>query len=202
VHAEAQAAYAAASEGSSIGIRAPVDGKLASIRVRPGDQVQPGDELFRIVDAAGLWMEARVPEQLASGIVAGSAATVEAAAFPGVSLDAVILDAGQEADPATGTMTVTLAVTAADHDLHPGMSATAWLGRGAIRDALVVPDGGVVDSGGMTIGFVKVGPEQFELRELRLGARSGESWEVLAGLNVGERVVTEGTYTLRSLAGR
>ena len=54
----------------------------------------------------------------------------------------------------------------------------------------------------MSLGFVKVGPEQFELRELRLGARSGRSWEVLDGLKAGERAVVDGTYALRSLAGR
>lgn len=199
---EAQKALAAIGDATSVVIRAPVDGKLGSARVRPGDQVQAGDELFRVVDATGLWMEARVPERLATGLVSGSAASVVSPAFPGVPLPAVILDAGQEADPSTGTLTVTLAVDALGHDLHPGMSATAWLGRGVVRDTLVVPDAAVVDSNGMSLGFVKVGPEQFELRELKLGGRSGQSWEVLAGLKVGERVVTDGTYTLRSLAGR
>ncbi len=199
---EAEAALAAMAEGSGVVIRAPVAGRVGSALARPGDQVQAGDALFRVVDASGLWMEARVPERFAAGITAGSVASVLSTAWPGVPLPAVILDAGQEADPATGTLTVTLAVDALGHDLHPGMSGTAWLGRGPTRDALVVPDAAVIDSNGIPIGFVKVGPEQFEMRELRLGARSGDEWSVIAGLGVGERVVLDGTYTLRSLAGR
>ncbi|MSQ03864.1 MAG: efflux RND transporter periplasmic adaptor subunit [Myxococcales bacterium] len=200
--AESESALSAIGDGAGIAIRAPVDGRLGTVLARPGDQVQAGDPLFRVVDASGLWLEARVPERLAVGVTAGSGASVSASAFPGLALIATILDAGQEADPRTGTVTVTLAVEGAGLDLRPGMSATAWLGRGPARDALVVPDAAVVDSNGMTLGFVKVGPEQFELRELKLGARSGESWEVLSGLKVGERVVTDGTYTLRSVAGR
>ena len=200
--AEAERALAAIGDGMGITIRAPVAGRLGPALARPGDQVQAGDALFRVVDATGLWLEARVPERLAAGITAGAAVAVVSTAFPDASLSAIILDAGQEADPATGSFTVTLAVDAAGLDLHPGMSATAWLVQGPARDALVVPDAAVVDSNGLMIGFIKVGPEQFELRELKLGTRSNESWEVFSGLKAGERVVIDGTYTLRSLAGR
>ena len=200
--AEAERALAAAGTGEGIAIRAPVRGKLGSVLARPGDQVQAGDELFRVVDASGLWLEARLPERFSAGVTATANAVILTPALDGKVLSATILDAGQEADPATGTLTVTLALDSENPDLHPGMSATAWIARGGARDALVVPDASVVDSNGIAIAFIKVGPEQFELREVKLGAKSGESWEVLAGLRVGERVVTEGTYTLRSLAGR
>jgi RND family efflux transporter MFP subunit len=199
---EAERAFAALGDGANVLVRAPVAGRIGSTLARPGDQVAAGDPLFRIVDAEGLWVEARVPEHLAAGLVTGGPASVVATAFPGETLRGTILDAGQEADPATGSFTITVAVDSADKDLHPGMSATAWVARGPPIEALVVPDDAVVDSNGMALGFVKVGPEQFELRELELGARSGESWEVLEGLEAGERVVVEGTYPLRSLAGR
>lgn len=82
------------------------------------------------------------------------------------------------------------------------MAATAWIGAGPIREVLTVPDDAVVESGGVTLVFVKVGPERFEAREVRLGARSGHAREVLAGLRPSERVVVAGTYALRSIAGR
>lgn len=200
--AEAERALAAIGEGASLPVRAPVDGRLGTALARPGDQVQAGDALFRVIDASGLWLEARVSERLAAGVTAGAGANVFAAAFPDKTLAATILDAGQEADPATGMFTVTLAVDPAGLNLHPGMAATAWLAAGPARGALVLPDAAAVDSNGLSLGFVKVGPEQFELRELKLGARSGDAWEVLSGLKSGERVVTDGTYTLRSIAGR
>jgi cobalt-zinc-cadmium efflux system membrane fusion protein len=199
---EAERAFAALGDGANVLVRAPVAGRIGSTLARPGDQVAAGDPLFRIVDAEALWVEARVPEHLAAGLVTGGPASVVATAFPDETLRGTILDAGQEADPATGSFTITVAVDGAGKDLHPGMSATAWVARGPPVEALVVPDDAVVDSNGMALGFVKVGPEQFELRELELGARSGESWEVLEGLEAGERVVVEGTYPLRSLAGR
>ncbi|MES2644251.1 MAG: efflux RND transporter periplasmic adaptor subunit [Myxococcota bacterium] len=201
---EAERALAALSGGATVAIRAPVDGRVGAVNARPGDQVAAGTTLFRIVDprGGGLWMEAHVPERLALGLVAGASALVTPSALPGHTLEAVVLDAGQEADPATGMVTVTLAVQAGDLGLRLGMGATAWIGRGAPRDALVVPAAAVVDSNGARLAFVKTGPESFEARDLRLGGRAGGAWEVLGGLAPGERVVVDGTYTLRSIAGR
>lgn len=199
---EAEAALASLAGGVTVPIRAPVDGRLGQIGARPGDQVQAGATLFRVVDAAGLWMEATVPEQHALGLVAGAPATVTPSAVRGRELAGVVLDPGQEADPATGMVTITLAVEAGDLGLRPGMSATAWVGRGPARDALVVPSAAIVESNGTRLAFVKTGPETFEARELRLGGRAAGSWEVLGGLVAGERIVVDGTYSLRSMAGR
>jgi multidrug efflux pump subunit AcrA (membrane-fusion protein) len=82
------------------------------------------------------------------------------------------------------------------------MSGTAWLGAGDARPAVVLPDSAVVESAGTYLAFVKVGPEAFEARTLKVGARSDAVWEILDGVRAGERVVTDGTYALRSLAGR
>jgi len=200
----AQAALSAFGSDNGVVVRAPVSGRLGATQVRPGDQVQAGDALFRVLNAEGVWLEAHVPERAAAGIVAGASARVTATAVPNGEFDAVVLDAGQEVDPATGSLTVTLAVPSNGENagLRPGMSGTAWLGAGDARPAVVLPDSAVVESAGTYLAFVKVGPEAFEARTLKVGARSDAVWEILDGVRAGERVVTDGTYALRSLAGR
>ncbi len=199
---EAETALASVSGGVTVPIRAPVAGRLGPVGARPGDQVSAGATVFRIVEAAGLWMEATVPERHALGLIAGAPATVTATAAPGRILSAVVLDPGQEADPATGLVTITLAVEAGELGLRPGMGATAWVGQGSARDALFLPASAVVESNGARLAFVKTGPESFEARELQVGGRAGGGWELLAGVVAGERVVVDGGYALRSLAGR
>ena len=53
------------------------------------------------------------------------------------------------------------------------------------------------------MAYVQTGGETFVRRALTLGARDGTRTRVLAGLNLGERVVTEGAYQVRlaSLSG-
>jgi cobalt-zinc-cadmium efflux system membrane fusion protein len=199
---QAELALAGIGTGATVSVRAPLAGRLGPATARPGDQVEPGDPLFRVVDPTGLWMEARVPERHALGLTAGATADVLSPADPSRHLHALVLDAGQEADPSTGTVLVTLAVEDEGTGLRAGMGATAWIGTGGTRDALLVPDAAVVDSNGASLAFVKTGPETFEMREIKLGGRAASSWEVLGGLRAGERVVVDGTYTLRSLAGR
>ncbi len=180
-------------------IRAPITGRLAEVVARPGDTVQAGDPLLRVVGDAALWMVGRVPEREALRLRSGADATVTTPASTS-ALPAQLLDAGLVADPSTGMVTVTLALDA--HDLRPGLSATAWIATSEPRTTLSIPDAALVQSDGVPLVFAKTGPESFVARPVRLGARSGDAWEILAGLAPGDRVVTEATGALRGLAGR
>lgn len=199
---QADLEVATLASGATAAVRSPLEGRLGGLLARPGDQVQAGDPLFRVLDARSLWAEVLVPEAAAPGITAGAPATVWVPSAPERPLPAVVLDAGQEVDPTTGLLRVTLAVEGADPGLRPGMGVRAWIAQGEPRLALVVPDSAVVDAGGSTLAFVKTGPETFATREIALGARVPEGWEVRAGVAAGERVVTDGTYALKSIAGR
>jgi RND family efflux transporter MFP subunit len=194
-------AQSLSGSGSSVVIKAPISGRIASMLARPGDVVSPGDVLYRIVGEGDLWVQVSAPVLLAGRLTTGAPAVIESDARPGERFTATVLDPGLEADPGTGTVTITL-VLDGSAGLIPGMPVTASIASGAERQALTVPDGAVVDSGGESLVFVKTGPETFQARTVRVGGRSDDQREILAGLEPGARVVTQGTYTLRSLAGR
>jgi cobalt-zinc-cadmium efflux system membrane fusion protein len=196
------AASSLGSRSSTTTLRAPLSGRISAMLARPGDVVTPGDVLFRIVADGDLWVEVRAPEALGGRLQMGAPATVVADARPDTPLAATVLDPGSEADPDTGTLAVTLALDEATDWLKPGMAVTASIVSGTVRETLSIPDSAVVDSAGESLVFIKTGPEAFEVRPVRTGALSADRREVLAGLDGGERVVTEGTYVLRSLAGR
>jgi RND family efflux transporter MFP subunit len=197
-----QAARAMEPGQSSLGLRAPMSGRISALAVRPGDTVAPADVLLRVTDGGGLWVEASVPETWAGRLAIGNGAVLISDAHRDLPLVATVLDPGLEADPASGTLRVVLAVGEPVDWLVPGMSVTASIETGTRRDALTVPDGAVVDSAGESLVFVKTAPERFEVRPIRAGGLSGARREVLVGLAPGERVVVDGTYALRSLAGR
>lgn len=194
-----EAERAATGGGLVIPITAPLSGRLEIETAHPGDAVQAGEELFHVVSSEALWLRASVPESI--NVPSNGSAEVTLPSLPGRVFPAVVLDGGVEANPQTGTLTVTLAL-APDPALRPGLAATAWITAGGTEDVLTVPDDAVVESNGSTLVFVKTGPERFELREVALGARNGSHWEVHAGLQASERVVVAGSYALKSLAGR
>lgn len=200
---QATAAVAALDQrGPSTALRAPLTGRVTTLAARPGDLVSPGDVLFRVTDAGGLWVDVTIPETWAGRLQAGGRASVAPGGTTGERLGAVVLDPGLEADPASGTLRVVLALDEPVPWLVPGASVTTSIEVGAPRLTLVIPDSAVVDGAGETLVFVKTAPERFEARPVRLGPISAGHREVLQGLADGERVVVEGTYTLRSLVGR
>jgi cobalt-zinc-cadmium efflux system membrane fusion protein len=66
------------------------------------------------------------------------------------------------------------------------------------QPALTIPRKAVQQVGERTVVFLPRGPSQFEVRDVRLGAISEPYVEVKAGLAAGDKVVTEGSYMLKS----
>jgi hypothetical protein len=83
--------------------------------------------------------------------------------------------------------------------LKPGMFATAEIMSELESSALLVPDTAVLRSGEKNTVFVALDGGKFEPRTVTLGPRAdGNTYQVLTGLNEGERVVTSGQFMLDS----
>jgi len=83
--------------------------------------------------------------------------------------------------------------------LKPGMFATVELSAELSSSALLVPDSAVLRSGEKNLVFIARDGGQFEPRSVTIGARGEDnSYEVLTGLNEGEKVVTSGQFLLDS----
>jgi len=66
------------------------------------------------------------------------------------------------------------------------------------RQVLAVPKSAVVREQGEAFVFVFDGGETFERRPVALGAEGADFYEIVSGLEEGERVVIEGVYQLRT----
>jgi len=67
------------------------------------------------------------------------------------------------------------------------------------RPVVVVPEGAIQRVRGQPTAFVEESPGSYLVRPLTLGQQAGDVVEVQTGLQPGERVVTEGGFTLKSL---
>ncbi|MFM9994354.1 MAG: efflux RND transporter periplasmic adaptor subunit [Phycisphaerales bacterium] len=81
---------------------------------------------------------------------------------------------------------------AATQDRGGGVAAAEKLG------VLAVPVSAVLDSGTRRIAYVEKGRGLYSPRELTLGPRAGAYFPVLAGLELGERVVARGNFLIDS----
>jgi Cu(I)/Ag(I) efflux system membrane fusion protein len=61
---------------------------------------------------------------------------------------------------------------------------------------LTIPESSVIDTGTRKIVYIESEPGVFEGREVILGARSGEFYPVLDGLEPGQRIATAGSFLI------
>lgn len=179
-------------------VTAPFSGVVSERHVEVGSWVSPGSPLVRLVETRRLKVRASASQKDRARLATGLPVEVRVEALPGAVFEGRIRLLGQEADPATGTYLVEVAVaepSAGDDRLLPGMQGTVEILLGE-RTALVVPRAAVVTVGDADGVFVA---EDGAARLVRpeLGTASEDQVEVLAGLEENEEIVVAGQHVLQ-----
>ena len=68
--------------------------------------------------------------------------------------------------------------------------------------SLSIPASAVLWTGKRSVVYIKTNPNEpiFEMREIILGEKYGENYQVLEGLAAGDEIVTNGTFTVDAAA--
>jgi membrane fusion protein (multidrug efflux system) len=170
-------------------VRAPFAGIVARRHVSGGDVVQPGGEMFTVVDPTTMRLEASVPAQQLTAIKVGAPVMFSVSGYPERSFNGRINRINPTADPATGQVRVVVSLPNAGNNLVGGLFAE---GRVATerRNALVVP-ANAVDVTGVKPFVVRLKAGKIERVEVELGLRDEESErvEVKSGLAQGDTLL-------------
>ncbi len=136
--AAARAAVRQAEERlEDLQVRAPAAGTVDRIEVDPGEVVQPGEEVARVVDTDPLVVDVRVPQQSISGVRTGMDAVV--AFVTGEVREGLVTFVAETADSATRTFEVEIRVPNPDRDVPAGISAEVALPLGEETAHFVSP---------------------------------------------------------------
>jgi len=105
---------AAARELRNTVVRAPADGIIGRVALRPGTFVEPGEPIISVVESADLWFEANLKESDLTHVRLGHSATITVDAYPDHEWQAEVVSFS----PATG----------AEFSLLPSQNATGnWV---------------------------------------------------------------------------
>ncbi|HMA53255.1 MAG TPA: efflux RND transporter periplasmic adaptor subunit [Acidobacteriota bacterium] len=181
-----------------LAVRAPLAGTILESTVVPGDAVELGTSLFRLVDPSTLWACLHIVEEDLGAAKAGSEVVLKAHAYPGEEFHGRLILVGDVVDAATRTVEGRVEVSSAGGRLKAGMYVEGTTSAGGERRALVVPEESVQDDEGRPIVFVKTGERVFVRRAVETGERFPGSVEIVKGLAEGETVVTSGSFLLKS----
>jgi membrane fusion protein, copper/silver efflux system len=180
-------------------VDAPIDGIVVEKMAVRGQMVEAGMKLYRLADLSIVWVQSQIYEQDLALVKLGQEAEVSLSYLPDRKFRGRVTYIYPTVDEKTRTARVRMEFHNPGLFLKPGMFATVELNAEIEPSALLVPDSAVLRSGERNTVFVSLDNGHFEPREVTLGPRAeNNTYEVLSGLNEGERVVTSGQFMLDS----
>ena len=175
-------------------LHAPVAGIVLEKMVVTGQAVMQGMKLYRIADLRTVWIEGAVFEQDLRVVRIGASVSAEFAAYPGRRFDGFVSFVAPTVDEASRTGRVRVEFSNTRGELRPGMYATLLLDVVLDSDAVNVPAEAVVQTGQRNLVFVVGTNGMLEPREVGVGARAGDRFQIVSGLVEGERIVARANF--------
>ena len=170
-------------------IRAPFNGIVSRRQVSGGDVVQPGGEMFTVVDPSTMRLEAAVPANQLAAIKIGSPVSFSVSGYPDRAFTGKITRINPIADPTTGQVRVVVSVPNSGNNLVGGLFAEGRVASER-RNVLVVPTT-AVDVTGVKPFVIRLKDGKVERVDVELGLRDEESErvEVKTGLTPGDTLL-------------
>ena len=168
-------------------VKAPVSGLLSSINVEIGSNINQGQNIGQIDDMNGFKLRADIDEHYISRIFTGLKATFD---FSGKTYNMEVAKVYPEVN--NGRFAVDMVFDGGTPEgIRRGQSSPIRLELGESEKATLLPVGGFFsDTGGNWVYVVEADGARAAKRNITLGRRNPQYYEVLEGLQPGERVVT------------
>ena len=176
---------------------APMSGTVIRKQAVPGQYVDEGTPVLQIADLSRVWCYLDISEQDLRGVRIGQQVAISTDAWPGESFAGRVTFIDPVMNGATRTVRVRAELANAGGRLKPQMYVKATISAADV-EALAVPASAVIQTGTRAVVWVEVGKNEFEVRTVQTGARSGSRVEILSGLEEGDMVVVTGGYLLDS----
>ena len=184
--------------GGILPIKAPIAGVVFERNVVIGQLVDPSTTAFKIINTSVLWVDGQVHEGDVSALRGRPEVTVVVPPVSRTAIRAQLLYVGETVDQQTRMVKVRAAVQNSAQMLKPGMFAEMHIPFGDGVKGIVVREESLIKDGSERYVFVALNDTTFEKREVVPGLVSGELVEVKTGVSRGEKVVTKGSFMLKS----
>lgn len=186
---------------SELPVQSPVSGTVTARMVNQNEIVEANKELFRVTNLSSVWVIAEVFEQDLARIRVGSGASVSTDAYPGRIFRGQVTYIDPNINQETRTAQARVELENPGQILKIGMYVKVAFGALGMAEqtAPVVPASAVQTLNNRQVVFLTTDqPNVFLLRYVRLGAENSNGYVVLEGINVGDKVVTTGSFLLRA----
>ena len=188
--ANVKSAYAQANKQlRNATVRAPFDGVVATKVVSVGDVVQPGAQLFTVVDPKSMRLEAAVPAAQVGQIRIGMPVAFKVSGYGNRSFSGTVKRVSPVADPTTRQVMILASIPNSAGTLVGGLFAEGRV-NAELRSAMVLPST-AIDQRGPKPVVMRLRGGRVERVAVTLGIRDDqrENYEIMQGLQRGDTVL-------------
>jgi membrane fusion protein, copper/silver efflux system len=193
--------------GDTLEIVSPISGTVVTRGVYEGQYVKEGDVLFEIADFSKMWFVFDAYERDLAWIRVGQEVEIATPSVPGKIYRAPV----SFIDPNLAEQTRSARIRVVLDNPHVGdpkkhrhelLHKIYAEGRISVESEplLTVPRSAVLSPGGAPFVYIAKGEGAYQLRRILLGRVGDDVWEVVSGLEEGEKVVTTGNLLIDAQA--
>ncbi len=185
-------------------VYATVSGTVSEKLVAQGDYIKQGQPLLKIANLNTVWANFDVYENQISNFKIGQPVAITTNAYPNEVFNAKISFINPVLNPQTRTVTVRAVLNNRKELFKPEMFVIGKVDT-KVKDTkaqLLIPASAVLWTGKRSIVYVRPDADNpiFEMKEIVLGSKLGDNYEVKSGLQSGDEVVTNGVFTIDASA--
>jgi HlyD family secretion protein len=172
---------------ASLNVKAIASGLLSQVNVEVGQSIATGQNLGQIDDLSGYKMRVEIDEHYISRIFLGLEGNFD---FNGKPVRLVVSKVYPEVRNGRFSVDMRFEGTVPG-EIRRGLSVPVRLQLGKPADALLLPTGGFFSkTGGNWVYVLNASGNRAEKRNITLGRKNPQFYEVLEGLQPGEQVIT------------
>ena len=185
-------------------VYATVSGTVSEKLVEQGDYIKQGQPLLKIAKLNTVWANFDVYENQIDLFKKGQKVAITTNTYPNKEFIGKVSFIDPVLDTRTRTVKLRVVLNNTKDELKPGMFVEGNIeGISSTKEqSLSIPSTAVLWTGERSVVYLKSNPDEpvFEMREVKLGNTLGDNYEVLNGLENGDEIVTNGTFTIDAAA--
>lgn len=185
---------------NTVQVLAPQDGTVTSLNVKEGIFVKPATEIMSLADLSSVWLQAEVFESQVDWVAESQSAEARLNYMPGEVFSGRVDYVYPVLDPKTRTLQVRLRFDNPGERLKPNMYARVTIFGKSHPGALSIPREALIRGQDVDRVVIALGNGSYTVYEVMSGIESGDWVEIIAGLEVGDEVVTSAQFLIDSEA--
>ena len=177
-------------------VRAPFAGFLGFRNVSEGSLLTPGTVITTLDDVSVIKLDFTIPELYLADVAVGQRISARSIVYEDQAFAGTVTVVGSRIDPVTRGVSIRAQIDNPEQLLRPGMLMTVALSLNE-EAVTVVPERAIVTSQGQQFSYVVGADNKVSRRSVDAGRRRGGMVEIRSGLDVEDRVITEGIIRVR-----